>query len=85
VIGIRTFLPAMLERREGTVVMVTSAEGMGYAAPYFSSKTALRSLAFSLAAELEEDSGVSVFIFGPVWLTHQASARALTRCPDEWA
>lgn len=65
VIGTRTFLPAMLERREGTVVMVTSAEGMGYAAPYFSSKTALRSLAFSLAAELEEDSGVSVFIFGP--------------------
>lgn len=65
VIGVKTFLPEMLEHKEGTVVMVTSAEGMGYAAPYFASKTALRSLSFSLATELEEDSGVSVFIFGP--------------------
>ncbi|HAI85915.1 MAG TPA: NAD(P)-dependent oxidoreductase, partial [Firmicutes bacterium] len=65
VMGVKTFLPGMLERREGTVVMITSAEGMGYAAPYFASKTALRSLAFSLATELGEDSGVSVFIFAP--------------------
>lgn len=81
VIGVKTFLPGMLERREGTVVMVTSAEGMGYAAPYFASKTALRSLAFSLATELGENSGVSVFIFAPGMVDTPGFRESLSEMP----
>jgi len=81
VIGVKTFLPGMLKRREGTVAMVISAEGMGYAAPYFASKTALRSLAFSLAAELGEDSGVSVFIFAPGMVDTPGLRESLSEMP----
>lgn len=81
VIGVKTFLPGMLERRHGTMVMVTSAEGMGYAAPYFASKTALRSLAFSLAAELGEDSGVSVFVFAPGMVDTPGFRESLSEMP----
>ena len=65
VVAIRTFLPGMLERKEGLIVTITSQEGMPYAAPYFASKAALRSLALSLAAELGEESGVYAFVFAP--------------------
>jgi len=60
---IKTFLPGMLERGYGVIVTVTSDEGMPYVAPYSASKAALRSLGLSLAAELGEESGVSVFVF----------------------
>ncbi len=62
---IKTFLPGMLERKYGVIVTVTSDEGMPYVAPYSASKAALRSLGHSLAAELGEESGVSVFVFAP--------------------
>ena len=65
VLAIKAFLPGMLEIREGTIVTITSEEGMPYVAPYSASKAALRSLGFSLAAELGEASGVSVFVFAP--------------------
>jgi len=65
VLGIKAFLPGMLERREGTIVTLTSSEGMPYMASYFASKAALRSLGLSLANELSEKSGVSVFVFAP--------------------
>lgn len=62
---IKTFLPGMLERKEGVVVTITSNEGMPYVAPYSASKAALTSLGLSLAAELGEKSGVSTFVFAP--------------------
>ena len=62
---IKTFLPGMLERGYGVIVTVTSDEGMPYVAPYSASKAALSSLGLSLAAELGEESGVSVFVFAP--------------------
>lgn len=37
VLAIKAFLPSMLERREGTIVMITSEEGMPYVAPYSAS------------------------------------------------
>ena len=65
VLGIKAFLPGMLERKEGTIVTITSGEGMPYVASYSASKAALRSLGLSLAAELGDESGVSVFVFAP--------------------
>jgi NAD(P)-dependent dehydrogenase (short-subunit alcohol dehydrogenase family) len=65
VLGIKAFLPGMLERKDGTIVTITSGEGMPYLAPYSASKAALRSLGLSLAAELGGESGVSVFVFAP--------------------
>jgi NAD(P)-dependent dehydrogenase (short-subunit alcohol dehydrogenase family) len=62
---IKAFLPSMLARRSGVIVTMESAEGMPYLAPYLASKVALRSLATSLAAEVGEASGVSVFCYGP--------------------
>jgi NAD(P)-dependent dehydrogenase (short-subunit alcohol dehydrogenase family) len=64
-LGIKLFLPGMLERKFGVIVTITSDEGTSYIAPYSASKAALRSLGFSLAGELSEDSGVSTFVFGP--------------------
>ncbi len=65
VMTIKTFLPAMLDQKDETIVLVASAECMPFLTPYSASKAALTSLGFSLAAELDEESGVSVFIFGP--------------------
>ena len=62
---IKTFLPGMLERIYGVIVTITSDEGMPYIAPYSASKAALSSIGLSLAAELDEKSGVSVFVFAP--------------------
>ncbi|NJE05322.1 SDR family oxidoreductase [Thermococcus sp. M36] len=61
----KAFLPGMMKRGEGTIVAMTSEEGMPYVAAYSSSKAALSSFGLSLAAELGEDSGVSVFVFAP--------------------
>jgi NAD(P)-dependent dehydrogenase (short-subunit alcohol dehydrogenase family) len=64
-LGIKAFLPTMLERRQGVILTMKSAEGMPFLDPYLASKVALHSLAQSLAQELGEQSGVSVYCFGP--------------------
>jgi NAD(P)-dependent dehydrogenase (short-subunit alcohol dehydrogenase family) len=64
-LGIKAFLPTMLSRRQGVILTMESAEGMPFLAPYLASKVGLRSLALSLAQELGEQSGVSVYCFGP--------------------
>lgn len=55
----------MLERGRGVMVFLGSAEGMPYLGPYSATKTALRSLSASLAAEIDPKSGVSVYLFNP--------------------
>jgi NAD(P)-dependent dehydrogenase (short-subunit alcohol dehydrogenase family) len=62
---IKAFLPAMLERKDGSIINVLSSEGMPYLAPYSASKSALQSLGTSLITELGEDTGVSIFNFAP--------------------
>ncbi len=64
VYAIKTFLPYMIKQNEGVINTLTSAEGWPYMAPYFATKTALTSIARSLAAELD-DINISVFVFGP--------------------
>jgi NAD(P)-dependent dehydrogenase (short-subunit alcohol dehydrogenase family) len=64
-IMIKTFLPGMLERKDGAIANVLSNEGIPYLAPYSASKEALRSLTTSLVAELGEGTGVSVFNLAP--------------------
>ena len=62
---IKALLPGMLQRKDGVVVNVLSAEGMPYLSPYAASKAALQSMTTSLVAELGENSSVSVFTFAP--------------------
>lgn len=64
-IGVKLFLPDMLERKDGVIVTMQSSEGMPYLSAYLASKVGLRSLALSLAAEVGDTSGVSVYCFGP--------------------
>lgn len=78
---IRAFLPAMLARRRGVVVTMESSEGMAYLAPYLASKVGLRSLALSLAREVGEESGVSVFCFGPGMVDTPGIGEALAELP----
>lgn len=59
----RTFLPAMITRKAGVFVCVSSAPGP-FMGPYETMKTAQVELANIAAGELEE-SGVSVFSIGP--------------------
>jgi NAD(P)-dependent dehydrogenase (short-subunit alcohol dehydrogenase family) len=63
-LGIRAFLPTMLQRRNGVIVTMESADGMPYLAPYLASKVGLRSIASSLAQEVGAESGVWVYCFG---------------------
>ena len=63
-LGIKLFLPEMLQRKTGTFITFESSEGMPFMSAYFASKVGLRSLALSLAQEVGDDSGVSVFCFG---------------------
>jgi NAD(P)-dependent dehydrogenase (short-subunit alcohol dehydrogenase family) len=63
-LGIKLFLPEMLQRKTGTIITFESAEGMPFMSAYFASKVGLRSLALSLAQEVGDESGVSVFCFG---------------------
>jgi hypothetical protein len=63
--GIKLFLPGMLERKFGVIATITSDEGTAYIAPYSASKAALRSLGLSLAGEIGDASGVSIFVFEP--------------------
>jgi NAD(P)-dependent dehydrogenase (short-subunit alcohol dehydrogenase family) len=79
VLGIKHFLPRMLERKHGVIVTITSDEGTAYLAPYSASKVALQSLGYSLANELDEDSGVSVFVFGPGLVDTPGGREAFTK------
>ncbi|MGY5854004.1 MAG: SDR family oxidoreductase, partial [Candidatus Thorarchaeota archaeon] len=63
--GIKLVLPLMLERKCGVIISMISSEGMPYASPYFASKCALGSLTQSVALEIGDDTGVSIFNFGP--------------------
>jgi NAD(P)-dependent dehydrogenase (short-subunit alcohol dehydrogenase family) len=63
-LGIKLFLPEMLKRGRGVIVTMQSEDGLPYLAPYAASKAGLHSLAASLAQELGEQSGVSVYCFG---------------------
>jgi NAD(P)-dependent dehydrogenase (short-subunit alcohol dehydrogenase family) len=62
-VAITEVLPAMVEHGHGVVVTMESADAMPYLAPYLTSKAGLRSLALSLAQELE-GTGVSAYCFG---------------------
>ncbi len=64
-LGIKEFLPEMLARKDGIVITFESAEGMPYMSAYLASKVGLRSLALSVAQEVGDESGVSVYCFGP--------------------
>jgi 2-hydroxycyclohexanecarboxyl-CoA dehydrogenase len=62
-VAITEVLPSMVERGNGVIVTMESAEAMPYLTPYLTTKAGLRSLALSLAAELD-GTGVSVYCFG---------------------
>lgn len=62
---IRHFLPNMLERQHGVIVNMIAYEGAPMAAAYSGTKMALRSMAYTAAREIGNDSGVSVFSFVP--------------------
>jgi NAD(P)-dependent dehydrogenase (short-subunit alcohol dehydrogenase family) len=78
-LGIKAFLPAMLQRHEGVIVTMESAEGMPYMSAYFASKVGLRSLAQSLDAEVEAHSGVCVYCFGAGMVDTPGMRAALKR------
>lgn len=75
-IGVKLFLPDMLARKDGIIVTMESSEGMPYLSAYLASKVGLRSLALSLAAEVGDESGVSVYCFGPGMVDTPAVQRA---------
>lgn len=75
-IGAKLFLPEMLARVEGVFVTMQSSEGMPYLSAYLASKVGLRSLTLSLAAEVGDASGVSVYCFGPGMVDTPAVQRA---------
>jgi NAD(P)-dependent dehydrogenase (short-subunit alcohol dehydrogenase family)/class 3 adenylate cyclase len=62
---IKALLPGMLERERGTIVNMVAYEGTAFAAAYSSAKMGLRSLAYTVAREIGNESGVSVFSFVP--------------------
>jgi adenylate cyclase len=62
---IKHFLPGMLERGRGTIINLIAYEGSPFASAYSGTKMAMRSLAYSVAREIGNDSGVSVFSFVP--------------------
>jgi class 3 adenylate cyclase/NAD(P)-dependent dehydrogenase (short-subunit alcohol dehydrogenase family) len=62
---IKHLLPGMLERGHGVVVNMIAYEGSPMATAYSGTKMALRSMAFTTAREIGNDSGVSVFSFVP--------------------
>jgi NAD(P)-dependent dehydrogenase (short-subunit alcohol dehydrogenase family) len=75
-IGVKLFLPDMQQRKSGVIITMQSSEGMPYLSAYLASKVGLRSLALSLAAEVGEESGVSVYCFGPGMVDTPAVQRA---------
>jgi NAD(P)-dependent dehydrogenase (short-subunit alcohol dehydrogenase family) len=60
----KTFLPAMLERKHGVFVCVSSSGAAPYMGPYEVFKTAQVEFANTLAAEVE-NTGVYAFTIGP--------------------
>ena len=62
---IKHLLPGMLERSHGVIVNMIAYEGSPMAAAYSGTKMALRSLAYTAAREIGNESGVSVFSFIP--------------------
>ncbi len=62
---IKHLLPGMLERRRGVIVNMIAYEGSPFAVAYSGTKMALRSMAFSVAREIGNESGVAVFSFVP--------------------
>ena len=62
---IKHLLPGMLERRNGVIVNMIAYEGGALAGAYAATKMALRSLAFTVAREIGNESGVAVFSFVP--------------------
>jgi len=62
---IQNLLPGMLERSHGVIVNMIAYEGSPMAAAYSGTKMALRSMAYTAAREIGNDSGVSVFSFVP--------------------
>jgi NAD(P)-dependent dehydrogenase (short-subunit alcohol dehydrogenase family) len=76
---IQAFLPGMLEQKSGVIATMESADGMPYIAPYLATKVGLRSLAQSLAQEVGDESGVSVFCYGPGIVETPGLSEALER------
>jgi class 3 adenylate cyclase/NAD(P)-dependent dehydrogenase (short-subunit alcohol dehydrogenase family) len=64
-LALKHLLPGMLERRDGVIVNVIAYEGSALGAAYSGTKMAMRSLAYSAAREIGDESGVSVFSFVP--------------------
>lgn len=62
---IKRFLPGMLERQKGIIVNMIAYEGTPLAGAYSGTKMAMRSLASTVAREIGNESGVSVFSFVP--------------------
>jgi len=62
---IKHFLPGMLARKDGVIVNVIAYEGSPMATAYSGTKMALRSMALSVAREIGDQAGVSVFSFVP--------------------
>jgi NAD(P)-dependent dehydrogenase (short-subunit alcohol dehydrogenase family) len=62
-VAITEVLPVMVHRGRGVIVTMESADAMPYLVPYLTTKAGVRSLALSLAAELD-GTGVSVYCFG---------------------
>jgi class 3 adenylate cyclase/NAD(P)-dependent dehydrogenase (short-subunit alcohol dehydrogenase family) len=62
---IQNLLPGMLERHHGVIINMIAYEGTAMAAAYSGTKMALRSLAYTAAREIGNESGVSVFSFVP--------------------
>ena len=62
---IKSLLPGMLERQRGVIVNMIAYEGSPMATGYSGTKMALRSMAFTVAREIGNDSGVSSFSFVP--------------------
>jgi NAD(P)-dependent dehydrogenase (short-subunit alcohol dehydrogenase family) len=85
----QAFVPAMVERRYGRVVNVSSAAGqlstMGtYAPAYSMSKTALNALTLQLASAMKE-SGVLVNAVNPGWVRTRMGGTAAPRSVEQGA
>ena len=82
---IRPFLPAMLERRSGRILLVSSIvgkRGIPHYGAYSASKFALHGLADALRAELH-GRGVSVGVICPSSTESEFQARVLRRGPAQ--